>query len=175
MKKNSFAFDEKDIINAMKKAFTNPVDNQTPENAVAQTANAGESPEKPKRVYKLAPERKICAMAKRSFNYLPQPLKDAHNKRLCVEAVLASHPNLCPDPLRFWGWLSDEANILATRTWDFTEVCEKNQLEPIAVAQHLVLEGKTITNKIRMEGLASYGDNIKMYHEKLFDEQDFKK
>ena len=152
----------------------NPVQNQIQNTIQNQAQNQVQVPEKAKRAYKLIPERKICSMAKRSFNYLPQPLKDAHNKKLCVEAVLSSHPQLCPDPLRFWAWLLDEANILATRTWDFKEVCEKNQLDPIAVSQHLVLEGKTVTNNIRMDGLASYGGNIKMFHEKLFSEEAFK-
>lgn len=173
--KKIFQLNSEPVQNQAQNQNQNPVQNQVQNQVQNVAQNPGQTPEKPKRVYKLAPERKICSMAKRSFNYLPQPLKDAHNKKLCVEAVLSAHPQLCPDPLRFWAWLLDEANILATRTWDFSEVCEKNQLDPMAVAQHLVLEGKTVTNNIRMDGLASYGGNIKMFHEKLFTEEAFKK
>ena len=61
----------------------------------------------------------------------------------------------------------DETNKL-TRVWDFAETCEAAGLNPLTVAQHLILEGKAVCNAIRLEGLAAYGSNIRMFVEPLF-------
>lgn len=157
MKKTSFAFDEKAIINAMKKAFnTNP--------------NENEKMEDKKKPRKLAPEWLLATMIKRKFQKLPAPLQNTNNKRVCMEDVLAGHPKHCPDPMRFRVWLAEEAHMLADRAWDFKDTCQAAKIQDAeAVAQHLVLEGKRVCNDILINGLAAYGGNIRMFTEKLVD------
>ena len=78
--------------------------------------------------------------------------------------------DLIPDPTRYWIWMIDETRKL-TRVWDFKETCEEAGLDPQTVAQHLVLEGKMVCNAIRMDGLAAYGSNIRMFVEPLFHDE----
>ena len=160
MKKENFAFDEKAILDAMKKALkTNPNEN-------------GKTNDK-KKPRKLAPEWQLATMIKRKFQKLPAPLQNTDNKRVCIEDVLAGHPRHCPDPMRFKVWLAGEANMLADRTWDFQKTCAEAKINDIqAVAQHLVLEGKRVCNDIRINGLAAYGGNIKMFSERLVNIDD---
>lgn len=149
------AFDEKALINAMKKAFTtNP--------KVNEKMNERKQPRR------LAPEWQLATMMKRKFQKLPAPLQNTENKRICIEDVLAGHPKLCPDPMRFRVWLAEEAHMLAERAWDFKDTCKKAKIDDAeAVAQHLVLEGKRVCNDILISGLAAYGGNIRMFTEKL--------
>lgn len=157
MKKDNYVFDEKVFINAMKKAFTT-------------NTNVNEKMNEKKQPRKLTPEWQLATMIRRKFLGLPPGLQTTQNTRLCMESIVASHPHLCPDPMRYRVWLSEEAHMLACRTWDFKDVCKEAKIENNeAVAQHLILEGKRVCNDIRINGLAAYGGNIKMFTEKLID------
>lgn len=125
--------------------------------------------DKPKRVYKIENEQRLTTMINRKFQNLPAGLQNTENKKMCVDMVLASHPQLCPDPLRFWLWLNDRAKEMVDRTWDFQATCNRLGVDAEAVAQHLILEGKRTCNSIRLNGLASYGGNIRMFGTKIFD------
>ena len=123
-----------------------------------------------KRAYELAPEWKISVIAKRKFMSLPSTLQNGAGKEACVKEALAGHKELIPDPTRYWIWLIDETRKL-TRVWDFRETCEAAGLNPLTVAQHLILEGKAVCNAIRMEGLEAYGSKVRMFVEPLFHDE----
>ncbi len=123
-----------------------------------------------KKAYELASEWKISVIAKRKFLNLPSILQNGAGKEACVKEALASHKELIPDPTRYWIWLVDETRKL-TRVWDFVETCEEAGVDPVTVAQHLILEGKMVCNAVRMEGLAAYGSNIRMFVEPLFHDE----
>lgn len=123
-----------------------------------------------KKAYELAPEWKISLIAKRKFMALPSVLQNGAGKEACVKESLASHKDLIPDPTRYWIWMVDETRKLI-RVWDFEESCAKAGVNPLTVAQHLILEGKMVCNAIRLEGLAAYGSNIRMFVEPLFKDE----
>ena len=123
-----------------------------------------------RRAYEIAPEWKISIIAKRKFMGLPTVFQTSVGKEACIKEALASHKELIPDPTRYWIWLVDETNKL-TRVWDFVETCDALRLNPLTVAQHLILEGKQVCNAIRMEGLAAYGSNIRMFVDPLFHDE----
>mgnify|MGYP007069856155 CR=1 FL=1 len=123
-----------------------------------------------KKAYELAPEWKISVIAKRKFLNLPSILQNGAGKEACVKDTLASHKNLIPDPTRYWLWMVDETRKLI-RVWDFEETCVEAGRNPLTVAQHLILEGKMVCNAVRLEGLAAYGSNIRMFVEPLFHDE----
>ena len=120
-----------------------------------------------RRAYEIAPEWKISIIAKRRFMNLPAAFQNSAGKEACIKEALLSHKDLIPDPTRYWVWLIDETKKL-TRVWDFEETCKKYGLNPMIVAQHLILEGKQVCNAIRLEGLAAYGSNVRMFVDPLF-------
>ena len=122
----------------------------------------------PKRVYNVAPERKVSNSAMIHFHMMPQPLQTTETKMLCVKQAISSHPKWVDDEARYWAWLADQTKLL-TRVWDFNETCSKFGLDPNSVAQHLVLEGQKACNFVRMNGLAAYGERIKLFHQPLID------
>lgn len=106
----------------------------------------------------------------RKFKTLPADLQTTESKVSCINSVLASHKDKCGDPARYYGWLLNRAAEVK-RTFDFKKVCESKGLtsddEQQAVAEHLVLEGKAVCNRIRLNGLATYDGNIAMFRKKL--------
>ena len=131
-----------------------------------------ESPEEKinRKAYELAPEWKISIIAKRRFLNLPAAFQNGAGKEACVKEALSSHKELIPDPTRYWIWLVDETRKLI-RVWDFEDTCKAAGRNPQTVAQHLILEGKMVCNAIRMEGLAAYGSNIRMFVDPLFEDE----
>ena len=123
-----------------------------------------------KKAYELAPEWKISIIAKRKFMALPKAFQNGAGKEACVKEALNGHKDLIPDQTRYWIWLIDETRKL-TRVWDFKDTCAEAGVNPLTVAQHLILEGKMVCNAIRMEGLAAYGSNIRMFVEPLFHDE----
>ena len=101
---------------------------------------------------------------------LPSAFQNGVGKEACVKEALAAHKELIPDPTRYWIWLIDETRKLI-RVWDFVDTCKEVGRDPKTVAQHLILEGKAVCNAIRMEGLAAYGSNIRMFREELFNDE----
>ncbi len=164
-----------------RKARTSKKVNETSQNAQMSSTNstntteqqsADERPEDKivRKAYEIAPEWKISTIAKRRFMNLPSAFQNSVGKEACIKEALASHKDLIPDPTRYWIWLVDETNKL-TRVWDFAETCEAAGLNPLTVAQHLILEGKAVCNAIRMEGLVAYGSNIRMFVDPLFQDE----
>ena len=145
--------------------------NNNPQNSTEQQVSE-ERPEDKivRKAYEIAPEWKISNIAKRRFMNLPAAFQNSAGKEACIKEALASHKELIPDPTRYWIWLIDETNKL-TRGWDFKETCESADLDPVTVAQHLILEGKAVCNAIRLEGLAAYGSNIRMFVNPLFQDE----
>lgn len=123
-----------------------------------------------RRAYEIAPEWKISIIAKRKFMGLPSAFQNSVGKEACIKEALAAHKELIPDPTRYWIWLIDETKKL-TRVWDFEETCEAYGLNPMTVAQHLILEGKQVCNAIRLEGLEAYGSNVRMFVDPLFKDE----
>lgn len=123
-----------------------------------------------RRAYEIAPEWKISNIAKRKFMGLPSAFQNSAGKEACIKEALLSHKDLIPDSTRYWIWLIDETNKL-TRVWDFEETCARYGLNPMIVAQHLILEGKQVCNAIRLEGLAAYGSSVRMFVDPLFEDE----
>ena len=123
-----------------------------------------------KRAYELAPEWKISQIAKKKFLALPSFFQNGAGKEACVKEALAGHKDLIQDPTRYWIWLVDETKKLI-RVWDFEETCAEAEVDPLTVAQHLILEGKMVCNAVRLEGLAAYGSKIRMFVEPLFHDE----
>ncbi len=144
--------------------------NASKEVNVNNAPEANEEQKLMKKAYELAPEWKISVISKRRFMNLPSILQNGAGKEACVKDALAAHKELIPDPTRYWIWLVDETRKL-TRVWDFEETCEEAGVNPLTVAQHLILEGKMVCNAVRMEGLAAYGSNIRMFVEPLFHDE----
>lgn len=125
----------------------------------------------------ISAEWKICSAAKRKYMALPDNLHNSTNKLYCIEEAL--YRNEYADSTRWWTWLESEITNL-TRVWDFNDYCTKLNLVPRNVAEHLVLEGKRVSNYIRMNGLEMYDSpnctiekkaNIRMFTEALFDDK----
>lgn len=123
-----------------------------------------------RKAYELAPEWKISSIAKKKFMALPSDLQNGAGKEACVKEALNGHKELIPDQTRYWIWMIDETRKLI-RVWDFVETCEAVGRDPQTVAQHLILEGKMVCNAVRMEGLAAYGSNIRMFEKRLFQDE----
>ena len=112
----------------------------------------------------------ICRLVRSMFDRLPRELQNLQTKQSCIAAVVDRHNDKVGDLGDFYGWLLKRAEEIR-RTFDFKNVCEANGLstdkEQQAVSEHLVLEPKSVINKIRMEGLATYQGNIKMFRDRL--------
>lgn len=120
-----------------------------------------------KRKYNAAPEWKICGIASKRFDRLPNEIQNTDNKRIIINTVLSENVSICPDAGDWWSWLEDQASLLL-RTWDFKDTCQKYNLDSQAVAEHLVLYGKKANIEIRLNGLATLGNVIRQYGERLF-------
>lgn len=112
----------------------------------------------------------IAKLVRNMFDRLPRVLQNLETKQSCIAAVVDRNNDKVGDLGDFYGWLLKRAEEIR-RTFDFKNVCVSNGLssdeEQQAVAEHLVLEPKSVINKIRMEGLVTYQGNIKMFRERL--------
>ena len=140
-----------------------------------QGANNNTAAEQPTRKSRrnTDPIQLLNAQVMRKFKNLPADLQSTATKVSCINTVLAAHKEKCGDPARYYGWLLSRAAEI-TRTFDFAEVCKKAGLkadEHQAVSEHLVLEGKSVCNQIRLNGLATYDGNIRMFRDRLVPEQ----
>lgn len=89
------------------------------------------------------------------------------NKRAAINMALGMRKKYFPDKLRFWQELLDQANVL-TDSIRFNESCKRLGLDPQAVAEHLVVEGKAKWTKVLNEGLDSYGEKVMMFKDRLY-------
>ena len=153
---------------------TTPVVNQTAASANsvngAATQAASAEVKTSSRRRKNDPMQAINTMVLRKFKNLPSDMQTCETKRSCINAVLASHKEKCGDAARYYGWILYQASLVK-RTFDFKSGCEQKGLtseeEQQAVAEHLVIDGKAVCNNIRLNGLASFTGNIRMYRERL--------
>ena len=132
-----------------------------------KTNGSKSNSDKPKRVYKVDPNFSAARASMVKFRALPLNLQTTENKWACVLSVLgARHLDIG----RFSVWVLDNAQLLL-HTYDFETVCKNYQREPQAVAENLVLEGKKVCNDIRLNGLASYNGNIRLFEKRLIPDQ----
>lgn len=112
----------------------------------------------------------ICKLSRNMFDRLPRALQNLETKRSCITATVDRHNDKVGDLGDFYGWLLKRAEEIR-RTYDFKKVCEASGLmtdeEQQAASEHLVLEPKSVINKIRMEGLVTYQGNLGMFRERL--------
>jgi len=93
--------------------------------------------------------------------------QNTENKRAAIDLALGLKKKYYPDKLRFWQDLLDEAKIILDSR-RFHDSCGKLKLDPQAVAEHLVLEGKANWTKVLKDGLESYGEKVMMFKERLY-------
>ena len=137
-------------------------------NDVNQNNQQNADDKKSTRKRNVDPMVQLNSQILKKFYSLPSDVQCTPTKVSCINSVLARNKDKCGDPARYYGWVLEQAGFVK-RTFDFMDVCKKNGLEGCeqAVAEHLVLEGKSVCNNIRMNGLATYSGNLKMFREKL--------
>ena len=104
---------------------------------------------------------------KHVFAAYDEQQQNTQTKRLALNLAVGMSRDYYPDRFRFWQDLRDEANILLDSK-RFEAACEKWGLKPQAVAEHLVVEGKATINNVLKNGLESYGEKARMFHEPLY-------
>lgn len=96
-----------------------------------------------------------------------EDMQTTKTKRATLNMAVRLCPKYYNDSFRFWQDLLDEANILLDSK-RFEAACEAWGLNPQAVAEHLVCEGKATLNRVLKEGLVNYGEKARMYTERLY-------
>ena len=146
---------------------------QAQKGAVNSHSNEGaenQAAAKTSRKRRVDPMLALCVLIMSMFKRLPVDLQKTETKVSCINAVLAKHREKCGDSARFYSWLLARAEEIR-RTYDFKPVCESKGLtsedEQQAVAEHLVLEGKATCTNIRLNGLATYDGDIRMFRNRL--------
>lgn len=109
----------------------------------------------------------VVTLFKRIFASYDEADQNTVNKRAAINMALGMRKKYYPDKLRFWQELLDQANVL-TDSRRFNDSCQKLELDPQAVAEHLVMEGKANWNKVLNEGLDSYGEKVRMFKDRLY-------
>ncbi len=104
---------------------------------------------------------------KNVFAAYDEQQQNTQNKRHAINIAVGMSRDYYPDRFRFWQDLRDEANILLDSK-RFCAACENWGLKPQAVAEHLVVEGKATLNSVLKNGLESYGEKARMFHEPLY-------
>jgi hypothetical protein len=95
-------------------------------------------------------------------------MQNTKTKRETLNLAVRLCPKYYSDTFRFWQDLLDEANILLDSN-RFNKYCnDVLKLDPQAVAEHLVVEGKATVNKVLKEGLENYGEKARMFSERLY-------
>lgn len=114
------------------------------------------------RKYNVQPVYAVLSKARAQF--LRQVTQNTEIKRACIERNIFYRYD---DPLRFWLELKNEANDLLD-SMKFNEFCKKNDLDPIAVAEHIIFEGKSTKKEVQKNGLEELGEKCRMFYERLF-------
>lgn len=112
----------------------------------------------------------VTSLSKRFFGSFDEKAQDTANKRAALNLALGLRKKYYPDKLRFWQDLLDESNVILDSV-RFNEACKKMGLNPQAVAEHLVCEGKAVWTKVLKDGLESYGQKVYMFKERLYDDK----
>lgn len=101
------------------------------------------------------------------YDAYDENMQNTETKRMALNLAIGMSRSYYPDRFRFWQDLLDEANLLIDSK-RFCNSCEEMNLDPQAVAEHLVVEGKATLNKVLKFGLENYGEKAKMFHERLY-------
>jgi hypothetical protein len=134
-------------------------------------ANASKKSEnKTSKVRKLNPFYLVVRLFLELFGAYESADQNTKNKRAALNMALSLRKSYYPDRLRFWQELLDEANVLMDSK-RFCDSCERLGLDPQAVAEHLVVEGKAKWLKVLKEGLENYGEKVMMFKERLYEDK----
>ena len=109
----------------------------------------------------------VITRFKKIFSSYDENMQTTEIKRASLNIAVCLSKKYYPDRFRFWQDLLDEANILLDSR-RFNTSCEEMKLDPQAVAEHLVVEGKATVNRVLKYGLENYGEKAKMFHERLY-------
>jgi hypothetical protein len=129
-----------------------------------------ESEKKTKKTRKSNPFYIVVRLFQDLFGAYESEYQNTDNKRAALNMAISLRKSYYPDRLRFWQELLDESNVLLDSK-RFCESCKKLGLEPRAVAEHLVVEGKSKWQKVLKEGLESYGEKVMMFKDRLYEDK----
>lgn len=115
-----------------------------------------------KRRNKLNPMYSVLTKARKDFGYQKQ--KDTSLKIECIQDVILRYYD---DKQRFWADFNKQARKLVVIS-TFCEDCRKLNLDPQSVAEHVVFRGKKDFEIVRDEGISYLGDDVVMYHDRIF-------
>jgi hypothetical protein len=102
------------------------------------------------------------------FGAYDEGMQNTQTKKATLNLAIRLCSKYYPDTFRFWQDLLDEANILLDSK-RFNNYCnDVLKLDPQAVAEHIVVEGKATVNKVLKEGLENYGQKARMFGLRLY-------
>jgi hypothetical protein len=101
------------------------------------------------------------------FKAYDEGMQNTNTKREMLNLAVRLCPKYYSDTFRWWQDLLDEANI-ALDSIRFNRDCEALGLNPQAVAEHLVVEGKATLNMVLKYGIQIYGEKVRMFSERLY-------
>lgn len=104
------------------------------------------------------------------YDAYDENMQNTETKRMALNLAIGMSRSYYPDRFRFWQDLLDEANILLDSK-RFCNSCAEMGLDPQAVAEHLVVEGKATLNSVLKFGLENYGEKARMFHERLYEDK----
>ena len=116
---------------------------------------------------KLNPLYVVIRKFKTIWPSFDENMQNTSTKRATLNLAVRLSSKYYGDSFRFWQDLLDEANLLLDSK-RFENACAAWGLDPRAVAEHLVCEGKATVNKVLKEGLENYGEKARMFSERLY-------
>lgn len=129
---------------------------------------------KPKKTEKGSSSRRhvnplyvVLTRFRKVFASYDESEQNTETKRLALNIAVGMSRDLFPDRFRFWQDLRDEANIVLDSK-RFERECNEWGLDPQAVAEHLVVEGKATLNFVLKNGLKAYGEKARMFKDPLY-------
>ena len=93
--------------------------------------------------------------------------QNTETKRLALNIAVGMSRDIYPDRFRLWQDIRDQANIVLDSK-RFEKECKEWGLDPHAVAEHLVVEGKSTLNFVLKNGLKAYGEKARMFKDPLY-------
>ena len=118
---------------------------------------------------RTSPRGKVCKAAKRMFN--AQLSKTTETKRGCLSHFISRYYG--EDAPRFWLEMQQEAEKICDSK-RFCSHCESLELNPQWVAEHLLVEGATVVNKVLKDGFGILNNAEQLFDSQLVREEDLK-
>ena len=118
---------------------------------------------------RTSPRGKVCKAAKRMFN--AQLSKTTETKRGCLSHFISRYYG--EDAPRFWLEMQQEAEKICDSK-RFCSHCENLGLNPQWVAEHLLVEGATVVNKVLKDGFGILNNAERLFDSPLVIEEDLK-